>query len=193
VGLAHVLSSPASTETTLSKIVAAPTPDPRFIQFHGDCQTYGVAYEDPDDSIEDREKVFGKANDQNNLIEVSFFNYAVTVHRKVAPCLLAVQRDLQDQQTTYVIKEVGGYREDRPDRLYWFHQYGAAIDINPAQNPQCLKFRRGVDPAGRCTQDKPYDIPESWVETFERYGFYWGGNFDDTKDYMHFEWHGEKP
>lgn len=181
-------------------ILPSPTPTPvdqRFEDFNGTCTTYGVAYEDPGDNPEDRVKVFGQP-DQTDLYEtVDFFGYAVDLHPKVAACLEAVQRDLVNQGTTYKVKEVGGYREDTQNRPYFFHQYGGAIDINPTTNPQCLgdleEGREGVDARGRCDLDKPYDLPQEWIDTFARYGFYWGGNFDEGKDYMHFEWHGEKP
>lgn len=170
-----------------------PTPDARWQQFHGECQTYGVAYADPRSREEDRVKVFGPPDTPENRTEVAFFDYIADVHKKVAPCLEAVQRDLLDQGTTYKVRQLGSYREERADRLYWFHQYGGAIDINPVQNPQCLESGEGLDVAGLCGNEKPYDMPEEWVETFERYGFYWGGNYRRTKDYMHFEWHGEAP
>ena len=180
--------------------VAQPTPtpaDPRFEAFKGDCTTYGIAYEDPGENAEDRVKVFGPPDTEANLTTVAFFDYAVTLHPKVAACLEAVERDLIDQGTTYRIKEIGSYREERADRPYFFHQYGGAIDINPRTNPQCLEDlddgREGVGNTDRCGLDRPYDLPDEWIETFERYGFYWGGNFSEGKDYMHFEWHGEKP
>lgn len=193
VGLVHWFSSPASTETMLPKIVPSPTPDPSFEQFKGECKRYGLAYGDPSENVDDRIKEFGPANAQENFITIAFFDYAIVVHRKVAPCLLAVERDLRAQGTTYRVSEIGSYREEpREDRQYWYHAYGAAIDINPDQNPQCLEEREGVDREGRCASDKPYDLPDEWIKTFERYGFYWGGDYETNKDYMHFEWHGEK-
>lgn len=176
----------------LSLPAATPTPpDPRFELFKGTCTTYGPAYKGSAMDAEKRKKVFGRPDDPSNLVDISFFDYAVQVHKKVAPCLTAVERDLKAQDTSYVIEEIGAYRPEREDRPYWFHQYGGAVDINPSTNPQCLETRIGVDPLSRCAEDKPYDLPKEWVETFERYGFYWGGHFSRTKDYMHFEWHGE--
>lgn len=177
-------------ESQVAIPVPTPTPaDPRFEQFKGECTTYGIK-NTRIGSAEDREKVFGTANDKASLVTVDFFNYAVQVHRKVAPCLEAVQRDLKNQGVAYEIHEIGGYRPEREDRPYWFHQYGAGIDINPPENPQCLDDGEGVDPAHRCDTDSPYEIPKEWVETFRRYGFYWGGDYPEKKDYMHFEWRG---
>jgi hypothetical protein len=177
----------------------APTPiDQRFEDYNGTCTTYGVAYEDPGENAADRVKVFGPPDQTDTYETVDFFGIAVDLHPKVAACLEAVQRDLIHQETTYKVNEVGGYREEKADRPYFFHQYGGALDINPATNPQCLgdlsqDAREGVDARGRCDLAKPYDLPQEWIDTFARYGFYWGGNFSEGKDYMHFEWHGEKP
>lgn len=182
----------SGTTTNLPSPRATP-PDPRFEQFKGVCRSYGLAYRNPGFNPEDRIAVFGQPNTPANLVQTRFFGQSVTVHQKVAPCLEAVERDLRDEGTTYRVRKVSSYRAEREDRLYWYHPYGAAIDINPDTNPQCLRNGSGVDPLKRCSLDKPYDIPREWVETFERYGFYWGGNFGTTPDYMHFEWHGEKP
>jgi hypothetical protein len=168
----------------------APFRDARFEAFKGACETNGPAYGQPRNRPADREAVFGKPNDPAKLVSMTFFGQQVRVHEKVAPCLAAVERDLRDQQTPYVVRAVSSYREDRP---YWFHAYGAAIDINPSQNPQCLPNGGGLDPQGRCDSPMPYDIPREWIETFERYGFFWGGDFRRSADYMHFEWHGEGP
>ena len=173
---------------------AAPTPppsDPRWQQFHGACTTYGVAYREPSDDGDDRVREFGSPDTAANRIKMSFMGFEVDVHKKLAACLAAVERDLRDQAVPYVVKEVGAYREERDDREYWYHQYGGAIDINPSQNPLCYEDGEPTGPADPCLQERPYDLPDQWIETFERYGFYWGGRFEKHKDYMHFEWHGE--
>lgn len=174
-----------------------PTPaDPRFEQFKGACSQYKLAFKEPSENAADRVAVFGPADNPAHLASVDFFGYAVQVNRRVAPCLEAVVRDLTAQGTAYHVVEVGGYRKERADRPYWFHQYGGAVDINPATNPICTGdlggSYEGVEEPGRCALDKPYDLPQAWVDTFERYGFYWGGNYERGKDYMHFEWYGGK-
>jgi poly-gamma-glutamate synthesis protein (capsule biosynthesis protein) len=75
------------------------------------------------------------------------------------------------------------------------HAYGAAIDINPVQNPYVTA--RGVDPpAGRPFAGVPRDrsaparpgvvragdIP---VSAFTRLGWEWGGGWVSSKDYQH--------
>ena len=202
IGLLVFLLVACNRLTGDSSPIALPTPtptpaDPRFEAYHGLCTTYGVAYEDPGENAEDRIKVFGQPGNLDLYRTVDFFGIAVQVHRKVANCLDAVIADLEAQGTTYQVREVGAYREERPDRPYFFHQYGGALDINPSTNPQCLADlndgREGAGGSQRCDLAKPYDLPQEWIDTFARYGFYWGGNYSEGKDYMHFEWHGEKP
>ena len=69
------------------------------------------------------------------------------------------------------------------------HSLGKAVDINPMQNP--VIYPNGVvapqganyQPMerGSLTEDHPV------VQEFLKRGWYWGGNFEQPKDYHHFE------
>lgn len=69
------------------------------------------------------------------------------------------------------------------------HSLGKALDINPVQNP--VIYPNGVaapegskyqpQQSGTVTADHPI------VQEFLRRGWHWGGNFDQPKDYHHFE------
>jgi hypothetical protein len=69
------------------------------------------------------------------------------------------------------------------------HSLGKAVDINPAQNP--VIYPNGViapqgakyapSNAGTFSAENPV------VQEFLRRGWHWGGNFDQPKDYHHFE------
>ncbi len=76
------------------------------------------------------------------------------------------------------------------------HSYGRAIDINPQQNPY-VSYRTGSpvwdhenanDYIDRTT-GLPHMITEEDVcyQIFIKYGFEWGGAWDNVKDYQHFE------
>ncbi|MEX2209779.1 MAG: M15 family metallopeptidase [Patescibacteria group bacterium] len=146
----------------------------------GECTANGIAFGLPGSNVGDREKVFGKANSAAAKQPVSFFGHDIQAHRKVVPCLEAVEREIKQKGLdNYKVRSIGGYHPRPGDPLYYFHMYGAAVDINPDTNPYC-----------KCDT---HDIPDSWVRIFEKYGFFWGGNFRTTKDWMHFEWHGEAP
>jgi len=79
------------------------------------------------------------------------------------------------------------------------HSYGRAIDINPLINPYlkgCLVIPiAGKKHANRLLPERGKIIPNSAViALFAKYGWDWGGNWHDAKDYQHFEKraHGEK-
>ena len=76
------------------------------------------------------------------------------------------------------------------------HGMGVAIDINPLYNPY-VKYVDGrllIEPAaGAPYVDRSRDFPMKIDEDdlafrlFTRYGFEWGGSWEDRKDYQHFE------
>lgn len=79
------------------------------------------------------------------------------------------------------------------------HAYGLAIDINPFYNPYVV-FNKGgtgntyISPAGSeiyadRSQAFPYKIDENDLcyRLFTEHGFTWGGNWNSSKDYQHFQ------
>lgn len=76
------------------------------------------------------------------------------------------------------------------------HSRGMAIDINPRYNPY-VRQRGGrtlVEPANGKeyvdrTKDFPYKIEKGDLcyRLFKKYGFTWGGDWKNSKDYQHFE------
>ncbi len=77
------------------------------------------------------------------------------------------------------------------------HAYGRAIDINPFYNPYIV-FKKGGDdhispPGSEIYADRsanfPYKIDENDLayKLFTEHGFTWGGNWNNSKDYQHFE------
>ena len=71
------------------------------------------------------------------------------------------------------------------------HSYGFAVDINPIQNPYKLRGKTFPPNAKeyvstgriRITDKKGQQV----IELFKRYGWTWGGNWKNVKDYMHFQ------
>lgn len=61
------------------------------------------------------------------------------------------------------------------------HAWAVAVDFDAAQN--CLGCSASSSEIG---QHKPF------VQTWIKYGFYWGGNFSSRPDPMHFEYDGPK-
>lgn len=77
------------------------------------------------------------------------------------------------------------------------HAYGRAIDINPFYNPYITYNKddtTNVSPAGsEAYADRsasfPYKIDENDLayKLFKEHGFKWGGDWNNSKDYQHFE------
>ena len=79
------------------------------------------------------------------------------------------------------------------------HAYGLAIDINPFYNPYVVFNKDGtgetyISPTGSevyADRDKdfPYKIDENDLcyKLFIEHGFTWGGNWNSSKDYQHFQ------
>lgn len=61
------------------------------------------------------------------------------------------------------------------------HSYGCVIDLNWGSNPMIGKtegkYLPGVD---------PYSVTPQVVAIWKKHGFYWGGSWKSSKDYMHF-------
>ena len=69
------------------------------------------------------------------------------------------------------------------------HSLGKAVDINPVQNP--VIYPNGVIvPEGakyRPQERGTFAMDNAIVQEFIRRGWHWGGNFEQPKDYHHFE------
>lgn len=75
------------------------------------------------------------------------------------------------------------------------HGYGRAIDINPQQNPYvedgANSHRNADEYVDNRSLSEPHVIMASdediCYSTFAKYGFSWGGNWENPIDYQHFE------
>ena len=87
---------------------------------------------------------------------------------------------------------------DRSDKLS-YHAYGLAIDVNPFYNPY-VEYGKGENGSDYIcpTQsvfyayrdnDFPYKIDENDLcyRLFKEHGFKWGGDWNNSKDFQHFE------
>jgi len=131
------------------------------------------------------------------LQSTSFFGLPLQVHRRIVPALRCAEADLRKtcRRTPYEPKAAGGYRDYNSYRHgeVTNHLYGIAIDIDPQDNPCCACVAPWPDnPRCKGPARSVYDrmaMPECWVKTFERNGFYWLGH-DVLQDTMHFEFLG---
>lgn len=77
------------------------------------------------------------------------------------------------------------------------HAYGLAIDINPFYNPYITYnddmsvniSPQGSEPYADRSADFPYKIDENDLcyKLFKEHGFTWGGSWNSSKDYQHFQ------
>lgn len=77
------------------------------------------------------------------------------------------------------------------------HAYGLAIDVNPFYNPYITYNGDGTQKVSPIAAEAyanrnasfPYKIDESDLcyKLFKQHGFIWGGNWNSSKDYQHFQ------
>ncbi len=127
-----------------------------------------------------------------------FMGLPVEVHEKILPALVCVERAIKDNPAllAYHPEALSGLRRKNTYRggEVSNHVYGIAVDIDPHKNTCCgCVAPWNKNPLCARPAATPYErmaMPKGWVETFERYGFYWLGH-DVLRDTMHFEFLGE--
>ncbi len=121
---------------------------------------------------------WGQHGESHNMVTVSVKGRSFTVHKLAADKFIGFVSDLIS--TGYQPTSIGGYN-DRPiagTGTWSNHAYGAAIDIDPSRNPQYSSSAGG-----------PYALPKppQIIQMARKWGLYWGGEYRNSKDYMHFE------
>lgn len=117
-----------------------------------------------------------------DFIEKTFFPVG-----KVIPIIAYQWKDHQSMADNN--SSAFNFRLIEGTRTLSMHALGKAVDINPVQNP--VMYRNGIvapegakynpQESGTLTADSPV------VQEFLRRGWHWGGNFEQPKDYHHFE------
>lgn len=128
----------------------------------------------------------------------TFMGLSVQVHEKIIPALKCVEAALNagPAGAEYKPRAMGGirFRNTYKGVEVSNHVYGIAIDIEPDKNTCCGCVAPWNDhPLCKQKNKTVWDrmvMPRSWVETFEKYGFYWLGH-DVLQDTMHFEFLGD--
>lgn len=71
------------------------------------------------------------------------------------------------------------------------HTYGAALDINPVQNPVVYAAPPKIQPTAGVAHEKRDPLVPGMVDALVpeicALGFQWGGHFESFKDYHHFQ------
>jgi hypothetical protein len=128
----------------------------------------------------------------------TFMGMSAQVHERIIPPLKCVEAALKagPAGNEYKPRAMGGIRFHNTYRGVEIsnHVYGIAIDIEPDRNSCCGCVAPWPDhPLCKAKNKTVWErmaMPKSWVDTFERYGFYWLGH-DVLQDTMHFEFLGD--
>ncbi len=128
----------------------------------------------------------------------SFMGLSVQVHEKIIPALKCVEAALKSSGAgdEYKPRAMGGMRFHNTYKGVEVsnHVYGIAIDIEPDKNTCCGCVKPWNEhPLCKKKVKSIFErmvMPKSWVDTFERFGFYWLGH-DVLADTMHFEFLGD--
>ena len=128
----------------------------------------------------------------------TFMGMSVQVNERIIPALKCVEAALKASPAgnEYKPRAMGGIRFHNTYRGVEIsnHVYGIAIDIEPDRNTCCGCVAPWPDhPLCKAKGKTVWErmaMPKSWVDTFERFGFYWLGH-DVLQDTMHFEFLGD--
>jgi hypothetical protein len=126
------------------------------------------------------------------------FGVGVQMNERVLVALGCVEETIRQRcaDTPYQPEVLDGLRSRNTfhDDEVSNHLYGIAIDIDPNKNPCCGCVPPLSEwPRCKVPVSSPFErtgIPRCWVESFERFGFYWLGH-DVLEDTMHFEFLGD--
>lgn len=129
---------------------------------------------------------------------LTFMGMSVQVNEKIIPALKCVEAALKASPAgnEYKPRAMGGIRFKNTYRGMEIsnHVYGIAVDIEPDRNSCCGCVAPWPDhPLCKAKNKTVWErmaMPKSWVDTFERFGFYWLGH-DVLQDTMHFEFLGD--
>lgn len=116
----------------------------------------------------------------------------VTMHKKLKTEVQAIFKEMADAG----FKVIGGdisYRTWGTDAGFSppfpqsAHTYGHAFDVNPEQN-YCIYGNGQTVGSHYSPGSDPYSVTPQIINIWKQHGFYWGGDWNSPKDYMHFSY-----
>lgn len=116
----------------------------------------------------------------------------LTVHKKVSEIVNIIFNEIynSDQKFPIDIATTGGYsdRVSSGGKITSLHNFGIAIDINWNANAMFNSSNKITAGDHYSPGTDPLSIPADSivVKTFKKYQWYWGGQWKNSKDYMHF-------
>jgi hypothetical protein len=154
---------------------------------------------------------------QQTLFNVNYWGYDGKIHKGQIFCNLFISNELKKifnelfhlKFPIYSVKPISDFNfndnismESNNTTCFDFrqktlkngfskHAYGLAIDLNPRQNPFVTLYKtfplnyNSKDQKGRIRLQDEMGLKV--IHIFRKYGWQWGGNWNNNKDYMHFE------
>ncbi len=120
--------------------------------------------------------------------------HRLTVNSRLAESVKCIFTEIYDLEIQFPINYLSGYSYRKvggsgleDSRLMSAHSFGVAIDINNGDYDNDYFLGAGNDLRNK---DNPFCIPDSVIAIFEKYGWFWGGNFSICSDTMHFQYFG---
>ncbi len=118
----------------------------------------------------------------------------LVVNKNIADDVIKVFVNIYHSDEKFPIKNVGGYswRKTAFGSVSQ-HSYGTCIDINYDENYYCHNDGTAITGSFWLPYQNPYSMPSdgSVVTEFKKFGFTWGGDWKNLKDYMHFSYLGK--
>lgn len=118
----------------------------------------------------------------------------LVVNKNLADEVMKIFTNIYKDPEKFPIKDVGAYSW----RTTAFgsvsqHSYGTCIDINFDENYYCYPSGQAITGSFWKPYENPFSITPtgSVVTNFKKYGWTWGGNWTNLKDYMHFSYLGK--
>lgn len=118
---------------------------------------------------------------------------SITINKKLAASVKCIFSDIFQLDSKFPFNYLLGYSYRKVggvglngSKLMSAHSFGVAIDINAGDYDNDYFLGKGNDLRKK---SNPYCITDEVIAVFEKYGWFWGGNFDICSDTMHFQYY----
>lgn len=118
----------------------------------------------------------------------------LVVNKNLADEVMRIFTNIYNSPEKFPIKNVGAYSwRNTAFGSVSHHSYGTCIDINFNENYYCYPSGQAITGSFWKPYENPFSItPDgSVVKNFKKYGWTWGGDWTNLKDYMHFSYLGK--
>ena len=132
---------------------------------------------------------------------IQFLGHQVTIHYLIREIIAQIENEIKtasetEPQVRSWINEINivdgwSWRNVSGSQSRSYHSYGVAIDILPRSTGGRAMYWQWVSNWWNIPYEGRYHPPDTVIEIFESYGFYWGGRWLHFFDTMHFEYRPE--